>query len=85
MDNNNNYKNEPSSYTHLLKQLEISIEQFYKSFDNENIECVDIITAVNIKGIAGKEISWIKVSPSEFKLAVAFGRKNPRSSESGSI
>ena len=54
-------------------------------FDNENIECVDIITAVNIKGIAGKEISWIKVSPSEFKLAVAFGRKNPRSSENGSI
>ena len=38
MDKNDNYKIEPSSYTYLLKQLEISIEQFYKSFDKENID-----------------------------------------------
>ena len=35
--------------------------------------------------MAGKDISWIRVSPSEFKLAVAFGRKNPRRSEKGNI
>ena len=38
MNYNNNYKNEPASYTYLLEKLEISIEEFNKSFDNENID-----------------------------------------------
>ena len=38
MDYNNNYKDEPASYTYLLEKLEISIDEFNKSFDNENID-----------------------------------------------
>ena len=54
-------------------------------FEIVRIECVDNTTAARTRGIAGKDINWIRVSPSEFKLAVAFGRKNPRISEKGNM
>ena len=54
-------------------------------FDNENIEYVDIITAAKISGIAGKDISWISVSPRVLRLPAALGRNKPKTSDSGRI
>jgi hypothetical protein len=63
----------------------VNLTSSFFVFEIENKELVEMITAANTSGIAGKDITCIRVSPSELRDSAALGKSKPSMSEIGSM